>query len=151
MRRVYDFSILPQCKYPNLVAEFMETGYSLRTLSEHMGLGRCEEQIVKNKLFGDESITVSEAAGLVRLFSCQMEYLFSHELTLQGDVPIAYIRHYESNKRQEEDLEMFKLAEQLRKTLKEKPYLGEIVKEVMNWTEEQARQRVSILAQLKTA
>lgn len=65
MRRNYDPETLSKYKYPNLVAEFMESGYSICTLSEHMGLGRRKENdpLMKEKLFGSDEITCAEAAG----------------------------------------------------------------------------------------
>ena len=79
MRRNYNPETLPKYKYPNLVAEFMETGYSICTLSEHMGLGRRQENdpLINAKLFGDEKIMSDEAIGLARLFGCEIRYLFA--------------------------------------------------------------------------
>ena len=119
MRRKYDFKQLGKFKYPNLVAEFMETGYSICALSECMGLGRREENdpLVKAKLFGDEAILSSEALGLSNLFGCDMEYLFDSELQMFGDYPIAYIRHFESNQREEREWEEYQMREDVRKKM----------------------------------
>lgn len=152
MRREYDFNILPHYKHPNLVAEFMESGYSLCTLSEHMGRGRCEEDdiVINRKIFGDEEILAEEALGLMKLFGCKFEYLFSDKLEMFGEVPIAYIRYYESNKRQKQELELLKISEEVRKTLKSKPYLGEFMKVAMTWSEKQVRQATEMLQKLET-
>ena len=153
MRREYDFSILPQYRYPNLVAEFMESGYSLCTLSEHMGNGICKETdvTVREKIFGNREILATEALGLAKLFGCKFEYLFSDKLEMLGDVPTAYIRHYDSNKEQEQDMELFKISEEVRKTLRMKPYLGEFMKQALAWSEEQVHQAIEMLQELKTA
>lgn len=121
MRREYNFNILPKYRYPNLVAEFMESGYSICTLSEHMGNGRCKEDDagINAKIFGDEEIPAQEALGLAQLFGCKLDYLFSHELEMIGDVPVAYIRHYDSNKRLEQEMKLFKISEEIRRTLKQ--------------------------------
>lgn len=153
MRRKYDVATLTQYRYPNLVAEFMETGYSICTLSEHMGHGRRQENDpeINSKLFGSEDIFASEAFGLARLFGCKVEYLFSNELEMFGDMPIAYIRHYDSNKRQERELEVFRTSEEIRRTLAEKPYLLEFMKEALTWTSEQVQQVTEMLQDLKSA
>ena len=153
MRRKYDFKDLPKYRYPNLVAEFMESGYILCTLSDHMGNGICEEDnvIMREKIFGNREITAQEAMGLARLFGCKIEYLFSPEVEMIGDVPAAYIRHYDSNKRLEQEMKLFKISEEIRRTLKQKPYLGEFMKQILTWSEEQFYQAIEILQELKTA
>lgn len=152
MRRKYNFSILPQYRYPNLVAEFMESGYSICTLSDYMGNGTCKEDdaIISSKIFGDKDITAQEAFGLAGLFGCKPEYLFAPELKMMGDFPAAYIHHYDLNKRQEQEMELFKISEEIRKTLKHKPYLGEFMKRALVWSEEQVHQAIEMLQELKT-
>lgn len=153
MRRKYDFSILPKYKYPNLVAEFMESGYSLCTLSDYMGNGRCEEDnlIMREKIFENREITTQEAMGLARLFGCKLEYLFSHKLEMFGDVPTAYIRHYDSNKQMEQEMEIYKIADEVRNALKSKPYLKEFMKLALTWSGEQVKHATKLLQELKTA
>lgn len=139
MRRNYNPETLSQYRYPNLVAEFMETGYSICTLSEHMGLGRRQENdpLINAKLFGDKEILFDEAIGLAQLFSCKISYLFADELEMFGGKPMAYIRHYESNKRQERDMELYRLSEEIRKALKERPDLADFLKLTLSCTEQQ--------------
>lgn len=122
MRRDYNPETLTQYKYPNLVAEFMETGYSICTLSDHMGLGLRQEddKLINAKIFGDEEILSDEAIGLAKLFGCKVEYLFSNTLEKFCDMPVAYIRHYESNKQQERDRELYSLSEKIRHAISEK-------------------------------
>lgn len=95
MRKKYDPEKLSQYKYPNLVAEFMESGFSICTLAEHMGLGSQEEDdpLINAKLFGKTEVFLNEAVGLTKLFQCDAKYLFSHELGMIWGIPIAYIRH----------------------------------------------------------
>ena len=139
MRKKYDFATLKHYKYPNLIAEIFETGYSMCTLVDHMGLARSpqNEKLVTEKLNGRLEIQASEAFGLAKLFGCSLDYLFEKKLSMIGDVPEAYIRHYDYNKRQEENLKLFKLSEELRKTLKEKPYIAEFLKSAMSYSKEQ--------------
>lgn len=153
MRRKYDFRLLSKYKHPNLVAEFMETGYSICTLSEHMGNGRCKEDdaVINAKIFGVEEITAQEALGLAQLFECKLEYLFSPEVEMIGDVPTAYIRHFDSNRRQEQEMKLFEISEEIRRTLKQKPYLGEFMELALTWSEEQVYQAIEMLQKLKTA
>lgn len=95
MRRNYDPETLTQYKYPNLVAEFMESGISICDMSEHMGLGECREDdsLINAKIFGKTEFFHNEAIGLTKLFQCDARYLFAGELSKVGDIPIAYIRH----------------------------------------------------------
>lgn len=142
MRRKYDINLLHSCKYPNLMAEFMEMGYSICTLSDHMGHGRCKEDnnMIWDKLSGKIELYADEAIGLLRLFCCEANYLFSEELEMYEGKPIAYYRHYESNKRQEEDLRVYKILIDARRIMREKPYLVAFIKSVLSWTEEQVDQ-----------
>lgn len=137
----YTMSIekMKQCKYPNLIAEFAESHYSICTLSEHMGLGRCKEdnKMIWAKLFGTEELNLNEAVGLMRLFGVDADYLLSEELAMYGDVTMAYLRHYESNRRAKEEFRLHQIAEDIRYGLKEKLYLADFMREVLSWTEEQ--------------
>lgn len=63
---------LRELKYPNLIAELIESGYSICTCAEHMGLadGRYREQDDKEvwgKLYGQLELLASEAIGLAGL------------------------------------------------------------------------------------
>lgn len=139
MRRNYNPETLPKYKYPNLVAEFMETGCSICTLSEHMGLGRRQENdpLINAKLFGDEKIMSDEAIGLARLFGCEIRYLFADKLEKLGAMPVAYIRHYDSNKREERDMDLYRLSEEIRKALKKRPELAAFMRLTLSCTEQQ--------------
>ena len=118
-----------------------------------MGNGRCKEDdaVINAKIFGDEKITAQEASGLAQLFGCKLEYLFSTEIEMIGDVPAAYIRHLDSNRRQEREMKLFRISEEIRRTLKQKPYLGEFMEQALTWNEEQVQQAIKMLQELKTA
>lgn len=111
---------LNKFKYPNLVAEVIETGYSICTLSEHMGYGRREEDdpLIRGKVFGKIEISAKEAFALAGLFNCEYEYLFSDQLSVVCGKSAAYYRHYEINRRIEKDCEIFQLTERLRERMK---------------------------------
>ena len=66
-------------------------------------------------------------------------------------MPVAYIRHYESNKRMERDMELYELSEKVRKALKEKPYLPELIKYVLELDEQQIEQMIEISKNVKAA
>lgn len=88
--------------YPNLIAELIESGYSICTLGEHMGLeGRRSENDpqIWSKLRGQDEIMASEAFGLARLFNTECEYLFSSELTEIDGMSAAYWRWFYENVR----------------------------------------------------
>lgn len=112
---------LNRFKYPNLVAEVIESGYSMCTLSERMGYGRCKENdsMIKGKIFGEIDISATEGFCLAELFGCKFEYLFSEKLSVCDGKSYAFYRHYEINRRIEKDLEIFRLAEKLKKRMRE--------------------------------
>lgn len=114
--------------YPNLMAEWRESRYSFCTLGDHMGLGCHREENdpeIWAKLRGEISITAEEAIGLAGLFGVKLNYLFSRELEIFGDMPVAYWRWLESNKRMDEQDRIFHEMERLRQVVEEKPYLLE--------------------------
>ena len=62
---------LSKFPYPNLIAELIESHYSICTLGDHMGLGSRRQEDdpeIWAKLKGLRKITASEAIGLARLF-----------------------------------------------------------------------------------
>ena len=73
------YDVIEKSKYPNLLAEIKESGYSICTVSDHMG---CNPHVSEddpgtwNKLLGRQGITLEESIGLVRLFNVSYEYLF---------------------------------------------------------------------------
>lgn len=70
-------------QYPNLMAELIESGYSICTCAEHMGLGRgVDDAVVWAKIKGEDDIFTSEALGLARLFGVTLEYLFDSKLSM---------------------------------------------------------------------
>lgn len=131
---------LQKYPYPNLIAELIESGYSICTLGTHMDLGEhCEEDEpeVWARLSGKQEITTDEAFSLCGLFGVNLDYLFSHDLRVLNGEPLARIRWYESNQRRKRDAEISELWYQIRREMKEKPYLYEFMKEVISCNAEQ--------------
>lgn len=122
---------LQKFPYPNLIAELIESGYSICTLSEHMGLERRQEDDpeIWAKLKGEKDILANEAFGLARLFNAKFEYLFDHELNVLGDgKTYAAVRWFHENRRRDQEYREYQEREEIYKALKEKPYLYEFMK-----------------------
>ena len=91
------YDVIEKSKYPNLLAEIKESGYSICTVSTHMGHNPHvteDDPDTWNKLLGREDILVEECVGLVHLFNVSYEYLFAPHLEKVGDVSIAHFRWY---------------------------------------------------------
>ena len=77
------YDVIEKSKYPNLLAEIKESGYSICTVSTHMGHNPHvseDDPDTWNKLLGREDILVEECVGLVHLFNVSYEYLFAPHL-----------------------------------------------------------------------
>ncbi len=126
---------------PNLIAEITESGYSICTVGEHMGLGRYlpeDSPKVWDRLTGKEEILASEAAGLMNLFGIDFDYLFSGELKVIGEEPYAYWRWFEHNKWKEQEIKKHKMRRKIESALDEKPYLLELVSKIVCMSEAEA-------------
>lgn len=122
---------LQKFRYPNLIAELIESGYSICTLSEHMKLGKREEDDpeIWAKLKGSKDILTNEAIGLSQLFNTKMEYLFDHTLrTLVDGKTYAEVRWFDAKQKEEQNYREYQEREEIYKGLKEKPYLYEFMK-----------------------
>lgn len=143
---------LQRFKYPNLIAEFIESGYSICTLGDYMGLGnrrKEDDPEIIGKLRGEIKITIAEAEGLARLFAAEIEYLFLNKLETFGDMSLAFIRHYDSNVQKEKWLKEYKERDEIERILKEKPYLFEFMTLARNWTPEQVKQATALLKSMQ--
>lgn len=143
---------IEKTEYPNLLAELKEPGYSICTISEWMGQGRCEEgnQDIWDKLTGKTEIYSSESMGLAKLFGVKIGYLFAHELSVINEKPEAYWRWYDDNKRKKEEIERGKAIMEIYDELREKPHLITFMKVCMRLTEQQ-REKVLLLLEEKAA
>lgn len=145
---------LQKFRYPNLIAELIESGYSICTCADHMGLeGRRQEDDseVWGKLKGTIDLDALEAFGLARLFGVKLEYLFSDKLELFSGMPAAHLRWYEWNRQKErEDKERIK-REEIERELRKKPYLLDFMKEAVQWNKDELQQALSLLKTMKVA
>ena len=128
---------LQQFKYPNLIAELIESGYSICTCGEHMGLGRRQEndREILDKLTGKEPILFSEGFGLTRLFGAKVDYLFAADLLAIDEKPYAYFRWYEKNKGLKEECQLREELNLIQFELTQKPYLLEFIKAIKDCDE----------------
>lgn len=140
---------LKEYKYPNLIAELIESGYSICTLGDHMGLkGRRDEddREIWGKLKGNIDLYRTEALGLAHLFSVNMEYLFSHELHVFSGMPAAHWRWLDSNQKKVYEQEKSKKIQEIERELQRKPELFEFMKLVVTLSKQE---RMSLLEHLK--
>lgn len=139
---------LQRFPYPNLIAELIESGYSICTLGDHMGLGSRrpeDDPEIFAKLRGENEITASEVIGLCKLFNVNPEYLFSKELkTLRGKT-FAYHRWYDWNQRMKREYIESCKREEIERELREKPYLLDFMKEATKWSRDELEKAVLIL------
>lgn len=139
---------LRRYRYPNLMAELFESGYSICTLADHMGLGvhrKEDDPEVWDKLNGSRDILASEGIGLSRLFSVSADYLFSDTLCIFSGKPLAYLRWCENNRRKEREHPEYVAKTVIERELSEKPYLLEFMKNAVSWNEEQLNQAILLL------
>lgn len=130
---------LNQCKYPNLVAEIIESGYSTSTIADFMGIGAKKngayreenDPEVWDKINGSEELPASHAIGLCKYYNCDYEYLFSSKLYVISDRPAAYWHWYDENKRKEREFQQIQGKFEVYNILGEKPYMIDCIKEVI--------------------
>lgn len=139
--RKMSVEMLQKFPYPNLMAEIIESHYSICTLGERMDIGNyCEEDDpeVWAKLKGDKEIFASEAVELAGLFGIKLEYLFSNELLVIDNKPYAYWRWLDYNVEREREYKEYKTREKIERALKDKPFLLEVVSRMIDMDEAEA-------------
>ena len=146
----YDWMTYEEIKksaYPNLLAEIKESGYSICTISDFMGLGRCKEdnKAVWDKLTGKVDFPLKEAELLAKYFNADFDYLFSSELYIVCDKPYAYLRWYEDNKKKSEDIARSKEIMEIYNELVANPELLEFMKWCKSLTKEQRKEVLQIM------
>lgn len=145
---------LAKYRYPNLMAELINSGYSICTLADHMGLGghrKEDDSEVWAKLKGDCEILCSEALGLTRLFGVEMKYLFSYDLEVLCDTPMAYFRWNDENKRKEREYWEYQERKKIICELSEKPYLLDFMKQACTWNKDEIQWAIKVLSNQKEA
>lgn len=139
---------LKKLPYPNLMAEIIESGYSICTIAEHMGLpGRRRENDAEvwGKLKGKKEIMCTEAIGLARLFNVKFEYLFDHELKTFQNQSAAYWRWLDFNLERERELKESRERREIEETLKNDPYLFEFMKLALTWDKKEVQYAIALL------
>ena len=141
---------LRKFKYPNLIAELIESGYSICTCADHMGLGRREENDpeIWDKLRGEKELYTSEASGLSQLFGVNFDYLFSDQLKTISGMTYAFCRWSDYNAKRDKEYQEYLTRQEIERELRKKPYLLEFIREATSWTEEEVKEAI---AKLKTA
>ena len=127
---------LSNYKYPNLVAEIIESGYSICTIADHMGLGHYRKEDdpeVWGRLDGSIEMSAANMCGLLRLYNVKQEYLFSDTLSIKDGVSEAYWRWYDENKRSEREYERSQALSDIYRNLHENLYLAPYVKAVIDY------------------
>ena len=99
-----DYEAIKKSKYPNLLAEVKESGYSTRILATFMEIGTKAKRYtaehdrkVWDKITGKADLYVNEAFGLLDGYNVDYAYLFSSTLTVVFGKPLAYWRWFDEN------------------------------------------------------
>lgn len=139
---------LQKYPFPNLMAEIIESHYSICTLGEHMELGKYlpeDSPEVWDRLTGKTEILCSEAVSLVKLFGAKFDYLFSHELKVISEKPYAYWRWLEDNKRREREHMEYQMRQRIDMALSKKPFLLELVSKIVSMSEEEVLATMAVV------
>ena len=138
--------------FPNLVAELIESHYSVCALGSHMGIGdHCKEDDpeVWGRLKGDIEVMASEMIGAARLFRCKADYLFSCNFEVLDGLPLAYWRWREKNKRREKESKENNIRWDIERELRDKPYRLDFMKEMLTANENERQEVLRLLADLR--
>lgn len=128
--------VLSNYKYPNLVAEIIESGYSICTIAEYMGLGRYRKEDdpeVLGRLNGSVEMSAANVCGLLQLYNVEQGYLFSDTLSIEGGMPKAYWRWCDENKRKEQEFERLQALSDIYRNLHENLYLTPYVQAIIDY------------------
>lgn len=131
---------LQKYPYPNLMAEIMESGYSICTVGEHMGLERYRENDdseVWGRLTGEKKMSYSEAVGLMGLYGASANYLFADRLKIVSGKPYAYWRWLEHNLQKERELMEYRQLQKIDRALRENPFILTLVSEIITMNEKE--------------
>lgn len=143
---------LKKFPYPNLVAEVIESGYSICTVGDHMGLGQhCPEDSpeVLGRLNGEIELGATEAFKLTKLFGAEWEYLFSHELRVVAGETAAHWRWLEENRRKEQEQKEAAMRWEIGRELRDKPYLLSFMKEMLAISDDERMEVTCFLKDLQ--
>lgn len=144
--------LLSKYKYPNLIAELIESGYSICTIGDHLGMGKYrkeDDKEVWDKLKGNTEIFTSEAIALAKLFGVGIGYLFSEDLATLDNKPLAFYRWFEDNRRKEIELKRMEDMQTIEKALEEKPYLLKFFMISLDFNNKQIEEAIRMLRNVK--
>ncbi len=111
-----------KAKYPNLLAEIKESGYSICTISDHMGFGMCKENnpVIWDKLMGKTDISADKAVALAKLFRVELKYLLSGKLYVVSGKSVAYWRWLDHNTQMEKELKIRRYLDEINRLIRER-------------------------------
>lgn len=132
---------LNRCKYPNLIAEIIESGYSTSTIADFMGIGakkngtyrKQDDPEVWGMVNGTEELCYSHAMGLCRYYNASFDYLFSDTLQVIDEKPAAYWKWYKENQKRKKEYERLHGLFEIYNTLQDKQYLISYVQKVIDY------------------
>ena len=107
-----------------------------------------DEPEVWGKLRGDIDLYANEAIGLVGLFGCTYEYLFSNKLSVMNGKPLAYHRWREHNIRIKYECEASDLGYKILAELREKPYMYGFMKMAVRLNEDEIKTMTKMMSVL---
>ena len=83
---------LNKYRFPNLIAEIIESQYSHSEIAQYMGHDITTDtwELIQAKLKGEDEFLASEICGVLNLFQGGFEYLFASELYVYNSKPLAY-------------------------------------------------------------
>lgn len=117
--------ILARYKFPNLIAEVVESGYGLHTITNFMGYREYNEEEIRTKLI---------SGGY---YSVDVGYMLPEELTLENGKPKACWRWLKENEKKEQLRKQCKETRAIEQELKEKPYLIPFLRQCIGLTEDE--------------
>lgn len=132
---------LSSYKYPNLVAEIIESGYTASTLADFMGIGakkdgryrKEDDPEVWGRINGTIEMCASHMIGLCKYYGADVLYLFSDTLQIINGKPAAYWKWYKENQRQERELNGLQALFRIYNTLHDKLYLTSYIQTIIDY------------------
>ena len=132
---------LSKYKYPNLVAEIIESGYTASTLADFMGIGakkdgryrKDDDPEVWGMINGTIEMRASNIFRLCKYYGADVNYLFSDTLQIINGKPAAYWKWYKENQRQEREFERLQALSDIYRILHENLYLTTYVRKIIDY------------------
>ncbi|MDD2960401.1 MAG: hypothetical protein PHR92_18110 [Lachnospiraceae bacterium] len=141
-------NVLSKYKYPNLIAELIESHCSICTLGDYMGLEGARKENdaeVWGKLQGSIPIMANEAVGLAGLFGVSMQYLFSDKLKLLYGEPMAVVHWLDYNRKMEKEFQDREQMQVIERELKKRPELKGLLSKMILLNDSQIQKILDVL------